>query len=254
VKLTKREKELRIFERLAPLIGLEVEVGSISQPDPPDILCRVIGNGPLAIELVALDSPETRSRLDNMQTTDEAWFRALAILSAQEQETIRTETQHVFFSVGFANSAGLRDRSQAMLTLQKFLLVNRGYSGALAPAKIGKPRGLDTVTIHRGKVTNGPKFSHFSAGRWQPPQTSTLEEKLKPGRYTFDGQLELFAYTVHDEPDMAVGSLERLQEVIITRLPQSSFRRVHLFDFGLGRHLFSYPEPSETLNTGWPDR
>jgi hypothetical protein len=51
------------------------------QPDPPDIICDVVGEGRLAIEIVALDAPQTRSRLDNMITTDEAWERAAAKLT-----------------------------------------------------------------------------------------------------------------------------------------------------------------------------
>ena len=105
------------------------------------------------------------------------------------------------------------------------------------PKRLGRPRGLDAATVHRGHVTNGPKFSHFSAGVWLPPQASKLEEKLRPGRYRSDLPMELFAYAIHDEPDLAVGSLELLQDVIAKLLPESSFRRAH----GFRRHLYTYP-------------
>jgi hypothetical protein len=100
---------------------------------------------------------------------------------------------------------------------------------------------LDVVILHRGR-SNGPKFSHFSAGLWSPPQVSKLNAKLKPGRYAHLGhRLELFAYSVHDEPDLVAGSLQLLKDAIMTQLPASAFQRAHLFDFGLNQHLFSFP-------------
>jgi hypothetical protein len=53
--------------------------------------------------------------------------------------------------------------------------------------------------------------------------------------------MELFAYAIHDEPDLAVGSLELLQDVIIKLVPGSSFRRARVFDLGFRRHLYTYP-------------
>jgi hypothetical protein len=241
MRLTKQEHEREVFEMLAPLAGLHVVPGSISQPDPPDIVCEIFGHGTLAVELVAIDAPETRSRLDNMTTTDEAWSRALATGPSENQSSLRAETADVFCSIGFRNDAGLRDRTKAMRALQGFLLQHPGCSGALPLSAIGRPSGLTSVTIHRGHVARGPRFSHFSAGRWLPPQVSKVEEKLRPGRYKFDVPMELFAYAVHDEPDLAIGSLEELQNVIEEQLPGSAFRRAHVFDFGLRRHLYSYP-------------
>ncbi len=153
----------------------------------------------------------------------------------------RGEANDTFFSITFRNEAGLRDRTKGLHAPQEFLLQNPGYAGVLAPKRLGLPRGLDAVTVHRGHVTNGPKFWHFSAGMWLPPQTSKLEEKLQPGRYRSDLPMELFAYAIHDEPDLAVGSLELLQDVIIKLVPGSSFRRARVFDLGFRRHLYTYP-------------
>lgn len=242
VKLTKQERERRLFVALAPLIGLDVVPGSIRQPDPPDVVCEIVGRGFLAVELVALDAPETRSRLDNMLTTDEAWSRALATWSDEDQAHLRTKTNDIFFSISFRNEAGLRDRTTAVLAIQKFLLEHPGYSGVIPPNSVGQPRGLDSATIHRGHVANGPKFSHFSAGRWSPPQVFKVKEKLLPGRYPIIGCSNgPICLAIHDEPDLAVGSLEQLQNVIVAGLPGSAFRRVHVFDLGFLRHLYSYP-------------
>jgi hypothetical protein len=40
MKLTKPQRERAIFEELAQLAGLQVVPDSISQPDPPDIVCE----------------------------------------------------------------------------------------------------------------------------------------------------------------------------------------------------------------------
>lgn len=241
MRLAKSERERRIFEALAQLAGWEIAPNSISQPDPPDIVCEVTNLGHLGIELVAIDAEETRSRLDNMPNTEEAWHRALANCSHDVQIRLATENADAFFSIIFANDAGLRDRTRAMNAIQQFLLEHPNHQGAVPLRAVGRPSGLSSLIIHRGQVSRGPKFSHFSAGRWLPPQVSKLEAKLRPGRYKCEFPLELFAYAVHDEPDAAIGSLEGLQSTIVTLLPGSSFRRAHIFDLGFGRHLFSYP-------------
>jgi hypothetical protein len=242
VKLTKQEFERRVFEELALLAGLQVVPGTISQPDPPDIVCEIVGKGPLAVELVSIDAPETRSRLDNMSAMDDAWSRALATQPTETQTSIVAETADVFFSIVFDSQAGLRDRTKALRAVQEFLLQHSGYVGALPLNVVGRNHRIASATIHRGHVTRGPKFSHFSAGRWLPPQVSVVKAKLRPGRYQkSDIPIELFAYAVHDEPDLAIGSLEQLQNVIAEQLPVSVFRRAYVFDLGFRRLLFSYP-------------
>jgi hypothetical protein len=194
--------------------------------------------------------PEEASRRPvrrHIVTTDEAWVRALATLSAENQERLCIDVNDVFFSIGFRSEAGLRDRTKALRAVQDFLLQYPGYVGALPPKRLGLPRGLEFATIHRSHVTNGPKFSHFSAGRWLPPQASKLEEKLQTGRYRSDIPMELFAYAIHDEPDIAVGSLELLQDLIVKLLPGSSFRRVHVFDLGFRRHLYTHSTLSSRI-------
>lgn len=241
MKLSKQERERRIFEALASLAGMNIVPQSITQPDPPDIVCEIAGQGQRAIELVALDAQATRTRLDNMLTTDEAWGRALSSRSLEEQVQLRADTRSVFFSIAFDNNAGSKDRTAALHAVQRFLLMHPGYKGLLPLGRVGRPRGLGATTLHRGNVTSGPKFSHFSAGRWSPPQISNVVAKLRPGRYQLTMPVELFAYSVHDEPDLAIGSLEQLQEAIVQHLPGSSFSRVHVFDLGFQRYLFRYP-------------
>jgi hypothetical protein len=72
-KLTKLQAERRVFDFLAPLVGLRVLSNSIIQGDPPspDVECQLKGGDGLAVELIALDAGDTRERLGNMNATDE---------------------------------------------------------------------------------------------------------------------------------------------------------------------------------------
>ena len=238
---TKQYHERRIFDALAPLIGISVIPGSVRQPDPPDIVCDVVARGPLAVELVAIDATGTRMRLENMVTTDEAWRRALTRRPIAEQERISADTSNVFFSISFDNGAGLRDRTAALHAIQSFLLDHPGHVGLVPPALIGRSRGLGATTVHRRGVPRGPRFSHFSAGAWFPPQIEQIEKKLLNRAYATNVPLELFAYATHDEPDGAVGLLEAIQASVLKHLPGSNFQRVHLFHLGFLKHICSMP-------------
>ena len=242
MKPSKQEYERSVFEALAPLVGLVVVPGSIRQPDPPDIVCEIVGGGPLAVELVAIDAVDTRTRLNNMFNTKEAWARAVATWSSTEQAQLHSDTGDVFLSLDFRNEAGMRDRVTALTAIQKLLLARRGFVGKVPLDAIGRPPGLEDATVFRGSVKNGPRISPFSVGSWMPPQVSQIEKKLRDKTYPTGIPLELFAYATHDEPNLALGSMERIEQAITTYLPGSTFTRVRVFHLGFQQHLFTYPE------------
>ena len=114
--LSKAQVERRVFERLAPLAGYQVAPDSIRQDPPPapDIECEVVGEGVLAVELVALDHESTRTRLSNMFSTREAWDRALGTRPSWEKIRLSAECENVFLSLLFDESAGSRSRRDAI--------------------------------------------------------------------------------------------------------------------------------------------
>jgi hypothetical protein len=61
--VAKGDLERAIFERFAEDAGLVVQPQSVTQPDPPDILCDVQGLGHVAFELVQLDDTEELQRM-----------------------------------------------------------------------------------------------------------------------------------------------------------------------------------------------
>jgi hypothetical protein len=239
--LTKEQIEFRTFVALSPLASLSVVPNSISQPAPPapDIYCEIVGLGPLAVELVAIDDDETRTRLNHMFNTKEAWGRALSRWPPREQLQVQANAADVFLSLNFDNGARMQEHVQALIAVQHLLLDVPGFTGDVPLDRFGTIRGLNAAKVFRGNVKDGPQLSAPSGGYWLPPQADKLVEKLRDKKYETRAPLELFAYATHDEPDGAVGSLEAIQGAVTAHLPGSLFRRVHLFHRGFLRHIWS---------------
>lgn len=244
-RFTKEAKERRVFEALSPLIGWVIVPGSTRQPVPPhpDIRCEVVGHGPLAVELVALDTPGTHLRLSNMFRTPDAWAQAMAQRCESEQQILKDDLGNAHISVHFANDAGTRDRSAVLYGLQSLLLARRGFAGRVTAEDLEYPHGFHSANIGRfASITNGPQVASPSGDYLRPPQVDKIVEKLRDKRYEPAGTpMELFAYATHDEPDGAVGWLESIQAAVNDHIAESRFRRVHLFHLGFQRHIWSSP-------------
>ena len=242
-ELTKEQVERRIFEALAPLVGMEVVPGSIrqNQPPAPDIECEAVGVGPWAVELVALDDPLTHTRLENMRGTIETWDRAFALRSAVEQEALTARCADMFLSVHFDEASGARDRTRLMHLIQDRLLgLPAGFSGELY-SDIDAPPEVDWAKVFHGNVKDGPHIVAPSAGYWLPPQLDKIREKLVDKTYQTDAPLELFAYSRHDEVDGYVDGLAAIGECISKHLPGSKFERVSVFNLGFLQLVYRYP-------------
>jgi hypothetical protein len=238
----KQRKELLEFQALASLIDLKIDPKSIKQlpPKAPDIECEVEGSGPLAVELTRLDSNATHQGLSNWQSTKDAWPRALEGRPAEEQAKIIREAGDLTLSLGLDYAANFRARVRIMRAIQDELLANPGHKGELFKART-MPEGLESGNAFRGSVSNGPHIVFFSDGYWRPPQITKIVEKLTRKTYVTKAPLELFAYSVHDEPTGAVGLQEQIEASVREHLPRSLFRRVHVFHLGFRQHIYSYP-------------
>lgn len=74
-----------------------------------------------------------------------------------------------------------------------------------------------------------------------PPQLEQITTKLKDKTYQYSGRLELFAYSIHDEPNGAVGGLEAIEQTIRQDIGTSKFDRVHVFHVGFLKHILTLP-------------
>ena len=242
-ELTKEQVERRIFEALAPLVGMDVVPESIRQltPPAPDIECETRGSGPKAVELVALDAPHTRMRLENMRTTQESWNRAFALRPPTEREALNARCGDMFLSVHFDEAAGARDRSRLMQLIQDRLLnLPPGFSGELFD-DFDAPAGVDWARVGHGNVKDGPHIVAPSAGYWLPPQLDKIQEKLTAKTYRTHAPLELFAYSRHDEVDGHVDGLAAIEGCIKKHLPGSQFAHVSVFNLGFLQLVYRYP-------------
>jgi hypothetical protein len=239
-RFAKEAIERRIFDALVPLLGWAVVPGSVEQSRPPrpDILCEVSGAGAVAVELVALDIAATRQRMSNMFSTSDAWRSALAERPIGEQRALQSDLRNAYISVSFAEQAGPRDRAAALYKLQSFLLIHRRRRGEVQADEIDSPRGFHSASIWRGGISKGPQVTSSSAGYWHQPQVSNITKHLQTC-YEVTAPLDLFAYSLHDEPDGATNSLANIQAVVAQHLPGSRFRRVHVFHVGFLKHIWS---------------
>jgi len=69
----KAQEERGIFECFAQVAGLVVRPESITQPDPPDILCEIDRLGQVGFELVQLDDQLELQRLKYLGRGPEFW-------------------------------------------------------------------------------------------------------------------------------------------------------------------------------------
>jgi hypothetical protein len=243
--LSKEEAERRIFEALAPLVGLEIVPDSLCQrlPPAPDIECETKGSGPMAFELLALDAPHTRARLANMYATQEAWDRALAARPEPEKDRLVTECADLYLSVSIEEWAGSRARKKMMALIQDRLLgLPAAYSGELFESELEMPPGVHSASVSRGPLRNGPRIIAPSAGHCLPPQVDKIREKLIDKTYQTGAPLELFAYAEHDEVDAHIDSLPAMEQCVKAHLPGSKFQRVSIFNLHFRQLVYRFPE------------
>lgn len=70
-------EERGIFGCFAQAAGLVIRPESITQPDPPDILCEIEGLGQVGFELVQLDDQGELQRMKYLGRGPEFWEEAL---------------------------------------------------------------------------------------------------------------------------------------------------------------------------------
>jgi hypothetical protein len=200
----------------------------------------VAGHGPVAVELVALDAESTRLRLNNMFITSSVWQKALQARVPAERQALQTDLINAAISLHFSNGAGARDRSDALGALQAFLAARPGFDGDVTAEDLRYPKGFDSAQVRRfNQLKNGPAVTAPSGDYFRGPQVEKIVEKLRDKEYQTNASLELFAYSNHDDPDGAVGSLEAIQTAVVQHLADSMFRRVHVFHLGFLQHVWS---------------
>lgn len=228
VAARKQELERGIFEEFARAAGLSVVQGTISQPDPPDILCEVEGLGRVAFELVQLDSRGELSRMNDFQGAHALWAEALEGM----QPAIRARYMNAQIDVVFGAGAIQRVRREIFAKITDRL-------GALPSDFVGQifdkdsPALLESADLRRFELNDGPIINEVSARGPAPVDLTRIDGKIGHYADRWGTRAELLAYSRWGMPfsDQNTGAEDYLR----TRFPSGIFSRGWIFELTSGR-------------------
>jgi len=225
-------EERGIFECFAHAAGLVVCPESITQPDPPDILCEIEGLGQVGFELVQLDDQCEFQRMRYLGRGPEFWEEALGEIPHDVVERHRAAQINVVFDAK-ANQVWRRDALKLIAdTLRK---MPEGAEGALLTEM---PKGLESAELRCFRsITHGPLMREvsgfkvtFEQGRVAPVGIDLWQIQRKIDRYA-DGwgmPTELLAYARWGMPFS--DQMHEAPRFITSRFPGGIFRRGWIYE------------------------
>ena len=225
-------EERGIFECFAQAAGLVVHPESITQPDPPDILCQIEGLGQVGFELVQLDDQGELQRMKYLGRGPEFWEEALREIPHDVVERHRAAQINVVFDAG-ANQARRRDALRLIVaTLRK---TPERTEGTLLPEM---PEGLESAELRCfHSITHGPLMREvsgfavkFEPGRIAPVGIDLERIQSKIDRYK-DGwgmPAELLAYARWGMP--FTDQMHDAPRFLTSRFPGGIFRRGWIYE------------------------
>lgn len=231
--------ERAIFERFAAASGLAVQPGSITQPDPPDILCTLSGVGPVAFELVRLDDDAELARMSAFLSVDDVWQQIAAALPASVRERITGAQVTLAFRAG----QGERQR-RALLERAAHRLAELPNQQA-GPLFDSLPVGLMLAQVHR-VGGSGVTVREVSASTAAPVDLSRIDAKLAKyprglGRYA-----ELLAYAQWGMP--FTDEHHDASDYLTARFPHATFARGWVFEVTSARVVACAPARCPTAS------
>jgi hypothetical protein len=184
--------ERAAFERYCDAREIEILDGTFEQPpDPaPDIRVTIIGEGPVAFELVCLDDDAGQERL-NLMSDSRALTRHYHLEMAPVlRAAFDTAFGDAIMMIAFVSTSGKRGVRKALPGLFEMLmqLPLRATGHHRIPAD-----GIEYVHIARDRSIQGPEFTTSSSGFVGSLNLAKLEEKLG-NSYESDAPNELLAY------------------------------------------------------------
>ncbi len=238
---TKDAHERRVFVEFCRAAGLPVIPESIQQPqpDPPDIIADIEGQGRVTFELVRLNhDDELHSR---KLLTESSYFLSEQFAKVADPQRTRLAAMYAdaHVLVQFTATADAGRRKRALPFLWAFLESRpAGAKGELYrvyPWQVTcAPAELQMVYVSRWPEKHaGPEFNCQSASYAYPIQIERVVEKLRTP-YGRKGSLELLAYVDFGEISFA-RDLPALEAAVREHLPGSAFRRVWAFEEMLNR-------------------
>lgn len=225
-------EERGIFECFVRAAGLVVRPESITQPDPPDILCEIEGLGHVGFELVQLDDQRELQRMKYLGRGPEFWEDVLRETAREVVERHRAAQVNVAFDA----TANQAQRREALKLIAEALRERpEAAEGALFEKM---PKGLISAELRRFRtVTHGPlmrEVSGFSV-KFEPDRVAPVGIDLeriqsKIDHYTrgWGMRAELLAYARWGMPfsDQA----HEAPRFLASRFPGGIFQRGWIFE------------------------
>jgi hypothetical protein len=270
-----QEVERGIFERFAKAAGLDVVDGSITQPDPPDIVCEIVGLGAVGFELTAVDDTAALTRMALNSRTAEFWAQALASLDPSTRARLRASHSDVQVALEYAEPGHKGERRTAMravlerlaeqaghyvgplynrfdliapenrsaavdLARERFKAQPAGCNGTLYSLIDPPPPGIRRADVQRfDSFGQGPIAFGISPGGFAPINLHRIDAKLSREDYRSDQRLELLAYVRWGD----AASLEDrdFADYLAQRVEGTPFIRIWLFETAFAQVVAHYP-------------
>ena len=219
----KAREECGIFEVFAASAGLTIAPDSLTQPNPPDILCIVSGLGHVAFELVQLDGTIELSRMSDWRASGRLWADVIR-KSAPE---IRSKHGNAQIDVDFQPGTNQRVRRQIFAQMATRLNELPGtFTGELFKSKA--PYGLKSARLRRFDIDDGPTVVEFSGSGPGGVDLTRIDTKLAHYKDGWGIRAELLAYSPWGMPftDQNTGA----ENYLVGRFPAGIFSRAWIFE------------------------
>lgn len=225
-------EERGIFESFAKAAGLLVRPESITQPDPPDILCEVEGLGQVGFELVQLDDQVELQRMKYLGRGPKFWEEALLEMPQNVIECHRAAQVDVAFD---AKANQNRRRGALKLIADALGKMPEGAEGALF-AKM--PEGLESAQLRCFRsISHGPLMREvsgyrltFEPGRVAPVgiDLERIQSKIDHYADRWGIPAELLAYARWGMPFS--DQMHEAPQFLASRFPGGIFRRGWIYE------------------------
>lgn len=236
-------EERGIFECFARAADLVVRPETITQPDPPDILCEIERLGQVGFELVQLDSQAELQRMKYLGRGPEFWEDVLQATPREVVERHRAAQVNVAFDA----TANQTQRREALKLIGDALRERpEGVEGKLFEQM---PRGLESAEVrHFPTITHGPLMREvsgfsvkFEPGRVAPVgiDLERIQRKIDHYAKGWGIRAELLAYARWGMPfsDQA----HEAPRFLASRFPGGIFQRGWIFELTSRRVIACAP-------------
>ena len=226
----KATEERGIFERFTQDARLSVRPQSVTQPDPPDILCEIEGLGRVAFELVQLDVADEMQRMNYFRRVREFWADATKALGPDAMGRHRTTQINVEFETK-ANQSQRRGVLRAIAAALRDL--PEGTEGPIP----NLPAGVVSAELRHFHITNGSVINEVSgyAVTYEPSpyapvgiDLSRIDGKITKYAAGWDVRAELLAYSRWGMPFS--DQMHRAAEFLAGRFPAGIFARGWIYE------------------------